>query len=326
MLKSNHIVKKLDIRFFNSMKIDYIKETLTKSTLHDEKLNSEIDWYLSFPSHFRRYFPKIFDYRKGYNPYIKMEFYNYPSLADIYLNDKLPLDQWKKIFLDLHEIVKKFQSANKKITEKEKFESLLSMYYKKTIKRLKQLEMQNSWNKILSNPIYINGKKYFKDKIKKDLKDCLHKYLLNLPKRDFCLIHGDLCAGNILFDKSNFIFVDPRGKFGKFVIYGDTYYDIAKLSHSFLGFYDLIVDSKYKLDFNDNHINYEILASDKQNKISEAFKEEILFKYDYKEVRLIESLLFLSMLPLHVDDFKRQIVLFSRGLELFYSVKDGGYY
>ena len=135
-----------------------------------------------------------------------------------------------------------------------------------------------------------------------------------------------MCAGNILFNGSKFIFVDPRGKFGKFVVYGDRYYDIAKLSHSFIGFYDLIVDSNFELSFDDNQISYKIKPSKNQTKIGGLFKKKILFEYDYRHVRLIESLLFLSMVPLHADDFKRQIVLFSKGLELFYKVKEGDYY
>ena len=65
-----------------------------------------------------------------------------------------------------------------------------------------------------------------------------------------CIMHGDFCFSNILFDLNNLIIklIDPRGSFGVPSIFGDPRYDVAKLRHSAVGLYDFIVSGFFLLE------------------------------------------------------------------------------
>ena len=62
-----------------------------------------------------------------------------------------------------------------------------------------------------------------------------------------CIVHGDLCLSNILYDLRSRIckLLDPRGSFGAAGIYGDPRYDVAKLYHSIYGLYDFITNDLF---------------------------------------------------------------------------------
>ena len=67
-----------------------------------------------------------------------------------------------------------------------------------------------------------------------------------------CVVHGDLCLSNILYDLRSRIckLLDPRGSFGAAGIYGDPRYDVAKLYHSIYGLYDFIANDLFHVSIN----------------------------------------------------------------------------
>ncbi|GAG01033.1 unnamed protein product, partial [marine sediment metagenome] len=143
-------------------------------------------------------------------------------------------------------------------------------------------------------------------------------------KQSFSIIHGDLCLSNILYDRRNKIVrvIDPRGGFGRFDIYGDPRYDIAKLCHSLEGDYDFFVNQMFDLNVEDKSINLRIHNQDRHIAIKEVFHNRLLENRAdiYAQIKLIESLLFLSMVPLHSDRFLCQQAFLARGLEIFTAV------
>lgn len=134
------------------------------------------------------------------------------------------------------------------------------------------------------------------------------------------VIHGDYCFSNILFDSSNYNFklVDPRGRLNNEpTIYGDPRYDIAKLRHSIAGFYDFIVHGLFRLKENKTGFEYEIKTSTDYSILERIFnKYAELNGYNPQEIKFIEGLLFLSMIPLHKDNFSRQKVFYLKAIEL----------
>ena len=105
-----------------------------------------------------------------------------------------------------------------------------------------------------------------------------------------------------------FKFIDPRGRFKTQTIYGDPRYDIAKLRHSIVGLYDFIVAGLYKLSSigNDSYDFY--VSTPLVTEKLEPFFDELAVEYGYDryDIKLIEALLFLTMIPLHSDDINRQ--------------------
>ena len=129
----------------------------------------------------------------------------------------------------------------------------------------------------------------------------------------YTIIHGDYCLSNLLYDLNNQIvrMIDPRGSFGQKGIYGDPRYDIAKLRHSIAGLYDYIVADLFTVSFEGNNFSYEILEDEKNTEL-EKYMDACILKYGYEinEIKLIEALLFLSMIPYHADYPARQQIMY----------------
>jgi capsule biosynthesis phosphatase len=99
------------------------------------------------------------------------------------------------------------------------------------------------------------------------------------------VIHGDPVFTNVFLTETGLKFIDPRGKIGEeFSIFGDVYYDFAKVYQSIIG-YDFILND---LDFSFEY----------QEKIRARFESN----FSEEEIRIIKdiaaSLLF-SLIPLH---------------------------
>jgi thiamine kinase-like enzyme len=140
----------------------------------------------------------------------------------------------------------------------------------------------------------------------------------------FTVIHGDLCMSNILFDRRNACIrmIDPRGSFGDYDIYGDPRYDLAKLAHSFLGDYDFFVNDMFQCSFHGREFRYRPHRTPRHTALQGMFDRWLRRRAGdaYEQVRLIESLLFLSMVPLHRDRPLSQRAFLAQGLTTFTDV------
>ncbi|TOM80695.1 capsular biosynthesis protein, partial [Vibrio parahaemolyticus] len=95
-------------------------------------------------------------------------------------------------------------------------------------------------------------------------------------------------------------------------------YDLAKLSHSILGLYDWIIAGYYSVEINDNDILLDI-AEREEHKITQKIFIEMVekrFGLSAKTLYAMQIQLFLSMLPLHDDDYNRQKALFANAFRL----------
>ena len=133
--------------------------------------------------------------------------------------------------------------------------------------------------------------------------------------------HGDLCFSNMILSEAedSILFIDPRG--------GDSfrtpYYDLAKISHSLLGGYDHIINNKASICFNSDMTAFLDFDMNKDKSVKDLFNS-FLESGDYKPeiVALVQVSLFLSMLPLHIDDTKKVYMLALRASELISGIKD----
>ena len=138
------------------------------------------------------------------------------------------------------------------------------------------------------------------------------------------VMHGDFCFSNILYNSraARISVIDPRGyvRDGQVSMFGDTRYDLAKLSHSIAGCYDHILAGRYALRRDGSHefaISFE--SSLHHGWLREALDE---FEVDgvragSREVRAVTVGLFLSMLPLHADRPDRQAAFIANALRLY---------
>ena len=303
----------LKARYFNSLQFDDLAEIVTKKSENKEKLINEINWYEKIPKEILKLVPKILDSNVYDNPYIKLEYIKYPTLADIWLYSNFSSDFWIKIIDDLFEIVNKFNRYYEDVTIQE----CHSIYFEKTNQRIDELIKSNYLFKEIfhKNFILINGKEFknwsvIKDEIKLKIND-LYK------KEDNCIIHGDLYFSNILYDSKNknFKLIDPRGKWGQ-GISGDIKYDIAKIRHSVVGGFDVITNGLYSATYDEkNGIKFDTYKPKNYLVICEKLDSQIKQRWNLDEIKMIEGLLFISMLPLHKDNLERQFALYSIGIQ-----------
>ena len=303
----------LKARYFNSLQFDDSAETVTKKSENREKLINEINWYKKIPKEILKLVPKILDSDVSDNPYIKLEYVKYPTLADVWLYSNFSSDVWVKIMDDLFEIIYEFNRYHEYVT----IQDYNLIYFEKTVRRINELIKSNGLFKEIfhKNFILINGKEFknwpaIRDEIKLKIKD-LYK------KEDNCLIHGDLCFSNILYDSKdkNFKLIDPRGKWGQ-GISGDLKYDVAKIRHSVVGGFDTITNGLYSATYDEkNGIMFDAYKPKNYQIICEKLDSQIKQRWNIDEVKMIEGLLFISMLPLHKDDLERQLALYSIGIQ-----------
>ena len=78
---------------------------------------------------------------------------------------------------------------------------------------------------------------------------------------------------------NNIKLIDPRGlnEKGEKTIFGDLSYEVAKLGHSIVGLYDLIIANKYSCSYEINkssiNIDLDIYSDERQHEIINKFKE-----------------------------------------------------
>lgn len=313
-------INEVEARYFNQILIDKKKGKLVKKSEEKKKFVNEINWYLNIPNNLNYITPRIFDYSTDYNNlFIEMEYYSYMTLHNLFVYGNANENKWIEIFNTLFETLDEFQKYSLKLETEEVNRCLRTIYYDKTIERLNALKEVEEFQKYFCDELEINGAVYpGLNKIIDTLENVIEVHLLNNDK--FTVIHGDYFFANILYDsKSNFIrTVDPRGDFGGYGIYGDPRYDIAKLSHSVNGKYDFIIKDMFNLDLNNNV--FSVNAKKDSNKLEQILAEKIQERYNIEEIKLIESLLFLSMVPLHKDYPQRQHVMLMTGITQYQKV------
>lgn len=307
-------------REFNHITIDRNRGILKKSSDDKEKFIGEIKWYLKLPADIEYVRPRIFDYSTSYvDPFVSMEYYAYHTVHELFLYGDLNYHQWMDVFKRIAFVCSDFKRYT--IRDSGIKDALEDIYLTKTLQRFEKMKSDSHFSTFFNQVIAVNEKKY------KSLNDISEMLKILVPEmlyevETFNIIHGDLCFANIMVD-SNLSFIkviDPRGKFGKYDIYGDPRYELAKLFHSVDGKYDFIIKDLFSVeyDLSDAKIKYQIADRrrdfDLYKIFTKVFEKEI--GEDLKKIELIEALLFLSMIPLHGESINHQLVMLGTGLEI----------
>ena len=321
LIKAQNIL--FNTRCFNSVSVDSENGSLIKRSTNIQKLEAEAFWYQNLPEKLKVFAPRILNFSKNLNSAsLTMELYGYPTLQELYITNSMNIEDWQYIISLLFKVHKKFENYTKEMSINE----LKFLYYEKTKQRICELKNQNPyWEEIFERKYeHINGKEF---KGITSLKFGISNQIEKLCRaKTKTIIHGDYCFSNILFDSNNynFKFIDPRGIINNSpTIYGDPRYDIAKLRHSVVGLYDFIVQDLFKLNENKTGFEYKIIANEKYSILEEQFnKQTIINGYNIQDIKFIEGLLFLSMIPLHKDNIQRQKIFYLKAIELLNNILD----
>ena len=323
-------------RCFNQIKLLNHGKYIEKSSNDVEKFINEINWYINSPALIKEYIPNIIDYSENKKlPWIKYEAISGKTIHQTLFSLTTKMDYeaiclaYKKFFLVCNSI--KPKNLDIKYWKK----NLIKFYLDKTISRIKEISNLDHLSFFFKgNFITINKNKYpsVKTIIKYliDQKKKLEKSTKNnkpnkiawicTPTKDrICFCHGDVVFSNVFafFDRATLKVIDPRGSFGDDKKYGDIYYDYAKIYQCLYGYYDYIIEDKFRYKITNKHLEYKIYTTQRIFDLQDVFNEDAFIKKTAKEIKLIESLQFLSMVALHNDNKDRQIIMLATGVQHF---------
>lgn len=299
----------LQSRYFNTLTIDPLLNTITKDSTFDEKLRNELNWYHQLPDRLKILTPRIISQEeKDGRLHLVQEYYGYSTVAELFLYGNLDEEEWESIIRKLLLVHSEFTKWNGQLTEN----SFRSIYETKTYQRLESLRSNEDWNELLAyDTVLINGQTY---KNLSHFTDEIDRRIQNLIQTaSSTIIHGDYCFSNILYDLNSQIvrLIDPRGTFGEVGIFGDPRYDMAKLRHSIAGYYDYITSDLFEVEQKKDTFEFDLFVGKNKHHITSLFDQMITDQgYQLSEIRFIETLLFLSMIPYHQDYPKRQYMMY----------------
>jgi len=239
------------------------------------------------------------------------------TLSELFVYGRLPVKVWRRIFSSSAEFI---ESASSIEPNYDLSEDVKNLFFEKNLSRLKAIDLGHRFD--INGQVILNGKDYLP---LADFADALIKEI-KISDKYFGCVHGDFCFSNIMYDfKTNSVkLIDPRGitHDGKATIYGDVRYDLAKYYHSVVGFYDLIVAGRYSLvEMGGNEFSFDVACDEEQLSIRDAFVESRLAsKYGGREIYILMILLFVSMVPLHIEDEDRQLALLLNAYRLYDSL------
>jgi len=305
-------------RSINAVQINGETGVITKSSLHKDKLRNEVNYILMLPKEVAVYFPRIlggYQEQDGRGSF-DMEYYGYPTLAELMLYWDLDLGFWDEIFSGLTVVLEHFRKHPYSIG----ISAFMDFYFKKTQDRIAEFRNRTSyeWAGLFNDTLVINGTEYSNYNV---IRSRIEERIRSLYKeQDFCIMHGDFCFNNILYDLNSGILrlIDARGSFGNSCvgIYGDFKYDLAKLTHSVIGGYDFIVNGSFRLSADRNCFTYAINVRDTVGYLADR-NRELIRRFGFKEsdMLFLIGLLFVSMCPIHQDAPRRQAVMYLHGIK-----------
>lgn len=289
-----------DSRYFNSLEGN--EYTLVKSSSNKKKIKAEYSFYHLLPDDMKFWFIMPFNYLEEENSAsYTMERLHMTDLAIKWVHGSMDETEFEDL-MDKYFFF--FKSRHVRVCSEEEYQKVAkALYIDKVKDRIADLKTLPEFKKIktlleASEDTSIDAlvDKYFELKEKIEAR-------VNYP-RQLVIGHGDPCFANALYNKSTktLKFIDPKGAITGDELWTNAYYDVAKLSHSVCGRYDFFNNALFDIKI-DQTFSYDLEIPFDNSRYIEIFKRKVKENgFDYLTVRIYEASLFLSMLPLHIDN------------------------
>ena len=295
-----YITGNFDSRYFNSLHGD--DYTIVKSSSNKKKIKAEYNFYRLLPEDMKFWFVMPFNYQESSeSASYTMERLYMTDLAIKWVHGSMDEIEFGNL-MDKYFFFFKCRHT-KECTEEEYKNVSKALYIDKVNERISNLKSLEEFKRInqfllaakdMSIDFLVN--KYF------ELKEKIENRC-NYP-RELVIGHGDPCFANALYNKSTrtLKFIDPKGAITEDELWTNAYYDVAKLSHSVCGRYDFFNNALFDIKIN-QEFSYDLEIPFDNTKYIEIFKSKVEENgFDYMTIRIYEASLFLSMLPLHIDN------------------------
>lgn len=311
-------------RHFNTICSDgnYFSKTSTQR----EKMENEYQFLLHVPSDLKPFFPhvgKFFGQKDRWGYQIEKIFMIDAGkcLINGVFSKKFRLQSFLDRIYDYLNLCPQKSVASSEFKQKMK-----SMFVDKLKERLHQTQALDIVEK-LDQVCRLSGYNSFSDLSNAIIND-VECYITRTNETELVFSHGDLFFSNMLYDvnTTQLKLVDPRGISRDMnEAFLPPWYDLAKLSHSFMGLYDLIVYDLVTLRINEN-IGIDVIH-DIPDEWIQLIKTSFCrfverLGYDLHLIRLFESTLFVSMVPLHCECEKHMVAQTLQAVHSFETYKN----
>ena len=298
-------------RHFNSLGID--DYFVRKRSSDHRKIDAEANWLRSVPSELQPFTARLIEDDQGKSPGEYCTLYSsYPTVAELYLAQSSRL-VWRRVLDSCLD----FLDRAYRHTALDRVSPFKWLVIDKLHERLQEYP---GFLPSMREPLRINGEDVGS---LESILDHLEAVVSMAPELPSCVMHGDFCFSNILFDlrADRIVLIDPRGLVGdETTLYGDVRYDIAKLGHSILGRYDQIMgehlvaeqpgNASFELQVPNDPLRDWLEAQFLASQIAEV-------PFNAATIQAAIVSLFLSMIPLHQESQSRQATLFANALRLY---------
>lgn len=311
-----------DARFFNSLKGD--EYTVTKTSTNKKKIKSEYAFYYLLPDEMKPWFVLPYNYIETENSAsYTMERLHITDIAIRWIHGAISLEEFRNLLKKVFYFVNGRKS--KHISIKEYQEIMKKLYVDKLEIRIEDLKNHGLFP-VFENYIYNSTGYNDIDEIVNDYKKLFDEVTNEVNTMPVSVIgHGDLCFSNMLYNKDTktLKFIDTKGALIEEEIWTNPYYDIAKLSHSICGKYDFFNSGMYEIRLNEN-MRFDLSVDFDNSEYIKIFKEYLNDAgYSYKMTRVFETSLFLSMLPLHMDNPQKVFGFLLNAINIMEDIKNG---
>lgn len=308
-----------DARFFNSLEGD--EYTVTKRSSNKEKIKNEYQFYYFLPREMQHWFVQPFAYTETEDSAsYTMERMHMTDLAIQYVHGAVSLEDFDQILQQLFYFLK--NRHTKRITEEEYKRQSENLYLNKVMQRFAELKKSPCYEKM--NAMIQAGTDFSDlDAVYGRYRELYKKIHQKYKFEPLATVsHGDLCFSNLLYQRHANILrmIDPKGAREEADIWMNPWYDLAKLSHSVCGKYDFFNSGLYRISIGKD-LKLELHIDFQNQSYVEMFRKYLEEnQFSYLIVRFYEASLFLSMLPLHLDNPQKVFGLLLNGMEILKEV------
>lgn len=319
-----YISSGFDARYFNSLQGD--DYSITKKSKDKKKMKMEYSYYWLLPDEMKNWMVMPYAYEEeGEFASYQMERMPMTDVAIRFTHNAIDILEFRKL---LDKTFHFFGIRKEREITKEEYITLADkVYITKVKERLEKLKKCSEYEQL--NNFIKNGTEY------SGIEDVFHsyydlygrvtaKYYKSNKRYTQVIGHGDVFFANMLYSKEiNLLrLIDPKGALKEEDLWMNPYYDIAKLSHSICGRYDFFNTNMYDIHV-DHNMKMKLTIFFDNSRYKEIFKEFLESNgYDYHLVRLYEASLFLSMLPLHIDNPNKVLGFLLNAIDILKEVEE----
>lgn len=307
-------------RGFNKLQIS-IREVI-KGSENTRKIKSEAAWFTDIPAHMRAFTPAFLGERTpgGLAGYATANTY-LSTLSNLAVYGELQTSTWVAIF----DACAAFLKECRAIRPEAPLGVDADLYFgSKTRERIETFAATEH-GCILERARYMDGRPL---PSVSEMVEVTSQIISDMDQGPECMIHGDFCFSNIFFDfrSVSVRVIDPRGELpdGTRSIHGLQSYDVAKLAHSVIGGYDLIIAGYVRARLERGILVMEAPYRDntRWGRIIDAFRNSAIANTQSpREIDAMLVHLFLSMLPLHSDRPDRQVAMLGTAYKSFFALE-----